>query len=279
MRKLTKPSEDPSAVFLTCISKVRDANLKARLTSVEQDIVKAAEAFEKAATLGTLHSLAAQPTENVTQEEMSGVYEYRMVPKDSPGRPFYDKLLASPPHGRCPLCGQRLASTLDHHLPRSEHPALSVVPVNLVPCCSDCNRAKLASIPKTEGEQTLHPYFDDFGTERWLSGIVLESTPPALHFFVEPPKHWDAVRVQRVERHFELFKLGPLFVSHAGEEITNIRHLLRICANRAGELGVRAHLTEMAETYELANPNSWQSAMYRALAGSQWFCSRGFELT
>jgi hypothetical protein len=213
----------------------------------------------------------------VTQAEMSDVYELRMVDKRSPGRAVYDAILALPPHGRCPLCGQRVVSTLDHHLPRQHHPALVVVPANLVPCCADCNYAKLAVVPASEEEQSLHPYFDDVSTEKWLVATVLETSPPALRFFVNPPAAWTETRVQRVRHHFRLFKLGVLYGSHAGEEILNIQFLLRKLFHGAGADGVRKYLSEMADTYGAANENSWQRATYIALAENMWFCSGGFD--
>ena len=279
MRKIAKPTDDPTTVFLTCISRVRDADLKARLTAVEPAVRAAAAAYEGAATTSVLHTLVPQVTDGVTQHEMSEVYEYRMVDRRSPGRPFYDAILALPPHGRCPLCRQRVVSTLDHHLPKLHHPALVVVPSNLVPCCGDCNHSKLAAVPGSEGEQTLHPYFDDFDDAVWLSAAVIETEPPAVRFFVEPPVTWTQLRAERVRHHFRLFELAPLYGSHAGEELVNIRFHLRRLSQAAGADGVRDHLAEMAESYTMANPNSWQQATYTALAESGWYCSGGFDWT
>jgi hypothetical protein len=40
---------------------------------------------------------------------------------------------------------------------KSPLPALAVALLNLVPACSDCNKAKLASVPTSAEEVGLHP--------------------------------------------------------------------------------------------------------------------------
>ena len=62
-----------------------------------------------------------------------------MVRKNGPGRATYDLLKLSAKGGFCPLCGQRNVSTLDHYLPKESYPDLSILPINLVRACSDCN--------------------------------------------------------------------------------------------------------------------------------------------
>jgi hypothetical protein len=279
MRNLAKPSDDPGAFFLTCISRVRNLDLKSRLTSVQSAIVTAANEFEVAASTATIHKLALQEDifEIVTKQEMIEIYTNRMAKKDAPGRPLYDKLLSSCAHGRCPLCGQRVVSTLDHHLPKSQYPALSVVPINLIPACADCNKAKIDSVPKTASQETIHPYFDDVESDLWLYAKVVETSPAALHFFVESPIACDAAKAKRIKYHFKVFKLSYLYTSHAATELVNIRDRLAQLFFQAGYEGVVAHLNEEAKSRQSTYMNSWQTAMYKALASSDWYCSGGFS--
>jgi hypothetical protein len=278
MRKLTKPVDDPGIVFRTCISRVKNVDLKSRLTAIEGAVEAAAKAFDNAASTTTLHTLLPQNDVNgVTIKEMSDVYTNRMAKKDTPGRLFYDKLLAAPEHGRCPLCGQRVVSTLDHHLPKTKYPAFTVVLTNLVPACADCNKTKIDIIPKSADQETFHPYFDDIETDLWLDARVIETSPAVLQFFVKSPIDWDDVKVQRIKNHFKLFKLSSLYTSHAATELINIQDSLSKIFSRAGYQGVNTHLYSEAKSREVAYLNSWQTAMYRALATSHWYCSEGFR--
>lgn len=279
MRALPRPIESADDVFTLCISKVRDATLKARLTSVSGDVSAASNAFDIAVSNRLVHQVPQSSDVGgvVTADEMVAVYAQRMAKKGAPGRPVYDRLLAAPPHGRCPLCGQRVVSTLDHHLPKQLFPGLAVSPLNLVPACTDCNKAKGEFVPGVASQQTLHPYFDNVENETWLSAELLEQNPPAMRFRINAPEHWSPELAQRVKHHFELLRLGELYTSHAAEELVNIRFALAELHSAAGGAAVRAHLVAMAESYFAARRNSWQTAMYLSLAGSHWFCESGFD--
>ena len=278
MRPLPKPTADPEQVFRTCIRGIRSLALRTRLQAVAPTIAAAATIYDAAAQAASLHTLPKQPDvgPTVSSGDMRGVYDRGMVGSKA-GRPIYDRLMATPPYGRCPLCGQRTVSTLDHHLPASAFAALTVVPTNLIPACGDCNKLKLSVVPTSAEEQTFHPYFDDLGPDRWLRATVLHVAPAALEFYVDPPAPWGPIMQARVNRHFAMLKLGQLYASHAAEEVSNLRHQARLLFQRIGVGGVAEHLSRQAESYEAANINSWQSATYRALADSQWYCGGGFE--
>jgi HNH endonuclease len=278
MRKLKKPTDLPVDVFLLCVGAVEDSALKARLVSIEPSIKAAAVAFENAASTSALHKIkeGKDIAGIVTKDEMSKLYTSKLAKNGAPGRVVYDRLIAVPVNGVCPLCGQRTVSTLDHHLPKSKFPALAVTPSNLIPACADCNKAKFNSRPATEEEQTIHPYFDDFGKDGWLHAEVAESAPPALLFSVRPPMHWSKVWGERARHHLSVFKLEKLYASHAGLELVNIRHHLVTLFDRTGANGIRDHLAEQAASREMAHPNSWQTAMYKALSANAWFCAGGF---
>lgn len=279
MRKLDKPTDNARQVFRDCISIVDNDNLKTRLESVELNVEVAAIAFDNAATTATLHTIPRidNVAGVVTKNEMVDVYDYRMVREKTPGRLIYDKLRALPKHGICPLCGQRVVSTLDHHLPKTKYPVLAVVPVNLVPSCKDCNTGKLSEYPFISEEQTLHPYYDNIEDVRWLSAVVFEGTPAALRFFILPPPGVDPLLATRVRFHFKAYKLAALYAAHAASEIVSIRLRLGRLFDSGGAEAVKRHLLEEAESREEEHLNSWQSATYRALASNDWFCAGGFR--
>lgn len=279
MIKLDRPIQEAEDVFTTCISRVRDAQLKARLEGVTQAVVDASVEFDGAATHTRLHQIAPHGLVGgvVTQAEMEAVYTQRMAKKGAPGRDVYDALFTSAPQGKCPLCGHRTVLTLDHHLPKALYPALAVAPLNLVPACSDCNKSKLASVPANANEETLHPYFDDIDGDRWLAAELILERPAALRFFVEAPAHWSATLRSRVERHFQTLGLGRLYSSEAADELLNIRHQLRAMHESGGAALVQIELRERAESCQQAGRNGWRTATYQAFADSDWFCDGGFQ--
>lgn len=213
---------------------------------------------------------------NVTSTEMGKVYTQRMARKGSPGREIYDALMARPAHGRCPLCAQRHVTTLDHHLPKAHYPALAVAPLNLVPACSDCNKAKLDTIPHAAADVPLHPYFDNIDDQRWLRAQVIETRPAALRFAVDAPSAWGGLLARRVRNHFRALRLAKLYATEAAEELLSIRHQLLDIHHGGGSNDVRSHLEDHAASCRLGRLNGWRAATYEAWAASDWFCNGGF---
>ena len=163
MQRLDTPTPSARASFTACIGRVRNPALAARLAAATDTVVAASREFDREARRGRLDRITKHRTvaPDVTKAEMEKVYTQRMAKVGAPGREIYDEIFSAPPGGRCPLCVQRSVTTLDHHLPKALFPALAVTPLNLVPACSDCNKAKLGASPDTARDAPLHPYYDD----------------------------------------------------------------------------------------------------------------------
>lgn len=286
MRTVKKPTEDAGTVFRVCVdgySYAPTKELKDRLLAVQPAIEEAAVDYDAAALSAALHTIPQADTVTsggvtVTRNEMARLYDDKLAKLRASGRSYYDALKARAVRGICPLCGQRTVTTLDHHLPKKKFPALAVTPLNLIPSCTDCNIGKRTDCPATAADQTFHPYYDDFTNEPWLHAEVVETDPPAVRFSVRAPSGWDILRVQRAESHLDVFGLKDLYSTHAASELVNIHGSLRAEFERAGSAGVHEFLRETAASREAAHLNSWETATYKGLDRSEWFCSTGFSL-
>lgn len=281
MQRLNTPPASARASYTACTSRVRNAALAARLAAATDTVVVASREFDREARRGRLDRIATHRTvaPDVTKAEMEKVYTQRMAKVGAPGREIYDEIFAAPPGGRCPLCVQRSVTTLDHHLPKALFPALAVAPLNLVPACSDCNKAKLDAAPATAGDVPLHPYYDDLGNGAWLVGTVVEARPAAVRFTVERPAGWSDTLNARVANHFRTLGLGRLFAAEAADELVNIRHQLTMLHGVAPRTAVKDELERRADSAAAVRPNGWRAATYRAWHGSDWFCEGGFQHT
>lgn len=277
MRSLPKPIFNTEEVFLTCISRIKNTDLKCRLVQGLTEVKNDATIFEEKANLSQLHQMPKKSiiNENITKEELEKVYTYRMARKKAPGRFFYEKLRFSSNDGKCPFCGQRPASTLDHYLAKADYPTLVVTPTNLVPACKDCNFIKNSTFPTKSEEETLHPYFDDISENQWLYAEVIQTLPASLKYFIKPPDSATPLVSERVKYHFKMYELGELFASEAATELSDISYLMNKLFEKAGEESVREHLKEIAESCLHNRKNSWKTAMYQALSNDKWYCSEG----
>lgn len=278
MWRVEKPTVSAEDSFETCISRIRDADLKQRMEGITGSVVAAADAYDVAAGQAQLHGIAteADVDGSVTAKEMTRLYDGRMAAAKSPGRGIYDALIASAEHGRCPFCGHRVVSTLDHILPKAHYPVLAVSPCNLVPSCADCNKTKHDQPLANPADQYIHPYYDEIEGELWLKAEVLETTPASVRFSVEPVEGWPDILGQRVENHFKRLGLSKLYSSQAAQELVSIRHQVTALHGRLGVQGVKQFLNECHASRTNARINSWQTAFYAALCESDWYCEGGF---
>ena len=273
MRKLEKPSLDPLTLFDSCLAGVPGAD-RARIATARQFVQEIAAAYESQASTGALCSISPRAAGAnalvaglATGQDFVSLYERHMVPRAKPARTHYDDLLLlrSP---RCPYCALGHSSTLDHYLPKSRYPDFSVTPCNLVPACRDCQSKKGFRIALSPSLQTLHPYFDGghFVTETWLVAAIHPGTPFSATFNADPPNHWSAIDQDRVRQHVEQHALASRFAIESASELAILRTLNR--SHRAsGQTDlIRASLEAQRDANIAIHRNSWQSALYSALA-------------
>jgi hypothetical protein len=278
MRRLPRPGASAQHTLTQCIESIRNADLNRRLALAMPTVVAAEATYAQHGDASTLYLMPGTDgvAGLVTTAEMKRVYKNTFV-KSKETRDLYGAIKAAPENDICPLCSQRTVSQLDHHLPQSAHPVLTVTPINLVPACSECNKTKLAAEAGQAGEQTFHPYFEDADDAQWLFAAVKETAPASLVFHPEPPAHWDAIKSERIKWHFATYKLAALYASHAAVELNDIKFGLQEMAHRNSAEAISEHLRAVSVSRAAAHVNSWRRATYDALAGSVWFCNGGFR--
>lgn len=286
MRALAPPTLDAVAVFQTCTNSIADSDLQNRLKAIEGDIEKAADEYRSRAATQQLYRILPCTAKNsefvakeVTKQELKNLYTDQMVPKTKMARHTYDSLIANAPYGKCPSCALGQATTLDHYLPKAKYPLTSTVPINLVPSCKDCNTTKSTQIATRQNEQSFHPYFDHepFTADSWLYAEVIEGSPLAVLFFVNPPTHWNQISGDRARAHFKSFNLAERYSQEATNELAGLKFSLPAYEESLAPSGIRRHLVIEKQKNETLHPNSWQTALYRALSESDWYCNGGYR--
>jgi len=278
MWKIPKPAFTALEAFDTCRAGITDADLVQRLLDARGLIDEAESEFNEAAEAANLLTIeAAINVGTVTAKEMEKLYDRHMARNRSRGRAIYDSLMIATPFDQCPFCGHRTVSTLDHSLPKAQHPALAVTPINLIPCCKDCNHSKGNLELENDEDQLLNAYYDDVSDGRWLYAEIVQGAPPGAKFFVETPEEWEVEIAVRVENHFVKLELARLYASQAGRQLQNIRRALGEFYDAAGAEAVRDDLARRARSHAGVSVNSWEGALYEAAAESEWYCDGGFR--
>ncbi|MHB9839678.1 HNH endonuclease [Paraburkholderia terrae] len=272
---MARPEDDPRQLFEDLVVHTQDPALRAALLAEGPRVQVRANEYLRLAGAGNLFALETDEPVGVTTGQLSGVYDRVLV--SGFGRPIYDRIKGSAKFRRCPLCGQRVVKTLDHYLPKTQFPELAVFPANLVPACADCNKSKLAHVALNRGQETFHPYFDDWSGYCVLGASLEFGESVTVSFRILDAPGMPVADVQRARNHFNLLELNELYVSNAAVELAENKDTFRTNFE-SGDGILREELLEIAGTRSRANLNSWMAALYRCLADSEEFCAGGFEL-
>ena len=235
MLKLAYPAHSyEQTLDSCCIGITGNTLLLGKVNAERQVLEESARVYEASASTGELHTLI--PTTCGTDEdplvvgqlkksELIKLYGTYFVSQKKPGRIIYDSIMTAA-NEKCPFCGGvGRPRNLDHYLPKAHFPEFSVLPINLIPSCRDCNMdGKGETFATSEGKQVLHPYLDNdkFFNEQWLFARYLpdaEGEPGVIEYFVQAPQNWTDNQKARVEQHFTDFELGIRFSKEAGARL------------------------------------------------------------
>ncbi len=287
MRNLKLPVLKVSAVLDDCVRSVGSAAKRADLSRAKDKFVDAEASYVRAAKNEVLFQIPVSGQENedivfggLTKADIKNLYSGQMVRSGTMAREHYDKLLLSSPLRKCPFCGFGRVTTLDHFLNKADYPWLAIVPVNLVPACMDCNHGKGTTRADSSNDQTVHPYFEgaELTDDQWLFAKVLETTPMTLDYRAEPPATWDKALRKRIKKHFDGFNLKARFSVEASTELGSLRFTLKRLHKMAGRAAVVQHLSVIAAGEAEQFKNSWKTALFQALAESDWYVDGGYLL-
>lgn len=68
----------------------------------------------------------------------------------------------------CPYCGIGISNSFDHYMPKEQFSEFSILPINLIPCCSTCNGHKGVRWHDDTNRLFINFYLDDFFEEKYL---------------------------------------------------------------------------------------------------------------
>jgi len=282
LRKILPPTFDYETIYRACVDGKHEP-ARTTLLNIIPTLLQYEINYRTAALNGNLWQLptfSLADMNNFTKAELNKLYDERFVKNPSPGRHIYDHLAVSG-KPRCTLCNHSYPTTLDHYLPKdiNAYPELSIVPINLIACCPNCNRLKHTHIPSCWDEQFFHPYFEDANQYQWLSASIIysQNNEVSLRYEVLNIKQNENV-FERFKFQFQRLELAELYGAQAATVLEDIYLNLENLYAAGGQNEVSAYLYEEYNSRFHSNPNSWQTALYCALYQNPRFCSLNWQL-
>jgi hypothetical protein len=279
MRLLPIPTLSRATVYSDCVAGVAVTELSTRFNAAIQVVDAASGQYALYAENKQLHMLSPCNRgeggqvilAEITKSEFVALYDDQMSSARGTGRPHYDKLRLTK-LGICPFCGFGHVSTLDHFAAKSRYPAFSVLPINLVPSCADCNKGKGSGLIEVETEMP-HPYFEDsrVETDNWLFCDVIETLPVTVIYRTQLPLNWGDSLSRRMQNYFTELKLASRYAVQAASYLVGVKEFLRSLS----AIDLEWYINKKANSYE--HSNEWEAALYAGLARSQWFMQTGYR--
>lgn len=261
LHNIPAPSLNIAEIHATCSRVVKKPEIRAALLAQSSAVAHANDQFVYAVQAGSVHELNRPTLSADIEKALIRNYESRMVPAKSAGRHYYDEIRLSAPNNICPLCLHGSVRALDHYLPKSRFPLLSVSAQNLVPICNDCNKIKLDDVPSTATDAPLHPYYDNLGSGIWLTAAWIARSS-VVEFAVTPPIDWTPALAARVANHFAALELGDRFSEWAVQEVSVTQLQIRGNDRDAATLFLKSQVEVHGEAL---GANHWRTATSRAM--------------
>jgi hypothetical protein len=273
------PTVTAGEAAAACARGVRDTDLRQRVMGARSEFLANSTKLQTAAASDKLHEAAESDylVPGLNRDELLWLYTAQLSRRKSPGRAIYNEIMVGAPFGLCVYCRHSAATTLDHFVPKTLVPGLSVDPWNLVPACSECNHGLLASFSHQPDEQMLHPYLiPPIG--RWLTASIDHSLPVVVRFAASPGSSLAPELQARIRNQFDKLELGRRYSVLCGSEISGLSRLLPARFSGAGPAEISAYLTETSRAAFETDRNDRRAVMYEALAVDDWYCAGGYAL-
>ena len=269
------PSLEAADTYPMCVSGVDSSLLRTRLEAAEATAISKERRLVQAIQTSTVHQLLEHDfrAPPASSGDLTGLYEHQMVAPNGSGREVYDAILLSAEF--CHACQHSIPDSVDHYLPKSRFPALSVAPANLTPMCRRCNGKKSTAVARTEERVFVHPYFEDFESLTWLAADVEETPHPHVRFRVADSE-LPTVTAARVRNHMDRYHLHELYGVLAARKARSSRKVLEVLWEAGGSIAVEDRTLENADSCRDYQLNSWETATWTAFGQSEWFCDGGF---
>lgn len=220
MKKIKHYTGDPLEFYTEVRDSKRDVGLTASLRTIHPKMETLYSGYNDAFEHKQLHTLMPDNSLTVNQRHhLASLYNYHAAPFR-----HLMKNLTTNEYGQqdktCPFCTINSASTFDHIIPKSVFDEYAVHPLNLIPCCAECNGHKSDEWAKPAALKFLNLYQDELPNEQYLfvNLTVVNGVLKAL-FSVRNSGNINANLYARIEETYTTMQLCRRFQERCADEL------------------------------------------------------------
>lgn len=268
MKNLNYYTEDPFDFHTDVIGAKKNADLRQRLRALSNNIQLLFRNYTIHFRLNTLETVTTHGYRNQNRDDLLNLYSYR----NSRIAKLKTELTTNE-FGRiintCQYCTINETNSMDHILPKEDYSEFVVNPLNLFPCCTQCNSAKGNIVTCAEGHRAfLNLYLDELPEEQYLFvNFNIENEILQLEFYLENTNGIDVDLFNIINEHYTRLDLCNRFALNSNEVITNIQSSITNLANTPPIEEISAYLENTAESKKNAfGYNFWKAIVENSLS-------------
>lgn len=265
MIRIPEPKIDYGDMIDSLISKMDEPNpVKLLLANNKHSLVALEDSYRD--LLNTLMAPISSEESDSVAGSLTGTNLKKLYTYNFYRSLHYDEIRSS--SDICPYClSEDRPKTLDHFLPKSNFYEYSILPLNLVPACRDCNsERKRDFIPKSLEELFIHPYldFDCFFNEQWIDiEVVIMDDIEAIRYYPNPPEEWSPLNRKRAKKFFYKMELDTIFLNRSKHEFKTLKKRIERCKNNGqSQRTIRDELKQDSESWKEVSVNHWKVVLF-----------------
>lgn len=222
MKNLNYYNEECFTVYKEAVNNKNDIEKKKILISVENKIEQQYRVYSDKFQNKKIFEMISESFSDSEKETLIDLYQY----KSSIVKKIKNKILDAQIrtiNATCQYCTLNSINSLDHFIPKSYFPEFSVNPLNLFPCCQQCNTKK-SNLSFNRGESLfLNLYLDELPEKEYLKAeFDFRDEIPLVTFFLHNPNNIEANLYKTICNHYEKLNLLERMREKSNEIVTEI---------------------------------------------------------
>lgn len=281
MIKVDKPDINYSNLLDSCIGSMRESIVKNLFIDKKNVFIESSDLYDKLGCECKLESFinheAKITNDPVQRSELIKLYE-KFKSNKEPVK-FHDELMLI--SDRCLYCNIGIPESLDHYLPKSKFPLLSINPANLIPCCYSCN-VKLNSLSNHGEALIIHPYFNEVDlvyNQQW----IFAKLPKDQKFFTDDNSRVISLVFYTNFDNMEIDSITKLKLAFQFKNLIHYRYMIEAVEVLTSEVNRLKDYSGTENTLKKVNKNqllrkskrypvnSYNNVVYKALSDSELF--------
>lgn len=205
-----------------------DSTYKERINILENVIKRQFEEHDKLFDTDKLEFLSPAPLADDQKKDLITLYNYKTKPFQQ-----LNDILTTGENGTrqplCPFCTINNVNTFDHFIPKNTFAELSDHPINLIPCCSECNSKKSTNWKEGNSRKYINFYIDDLPSTQYLyANIIIADSTLNVKFEIRNEGNINNILFTRIKNHYTDLELCERFALNSDNIISELKNTLKV---------------------------------------------------